>query len=880
MAKSLVIVESPAKAKTINKILGSKYIVKASMGHVRDLPKKEFGIEIGDGKKPTFEPIYKPLAEKKKTIDELKKAAKSADAIYLACDFDREGEAIAWHIASLLKAPPEKTHRVVFNEITAPAIQAAFKKPHKISIDRVNAQQARRILDRLVGYKISPLLWKKVLRGLSAGRVQSVAVRLIVEREREIQAFKPEEYWKITAALSPEDRREARFEAELKQWAGAAVTMPDEASARAVEAELRSPATAWVVKSVTAEDKKDNPDPPFRTATLQQQASIRLRYSAKKTMALAQQLYEGVELGEEGSVGLITYMRTDSLNIAEEAIEECRAFIRETFDRNLPPGKESYLSEKPRRFRTEAKGAQEAHEAIRPTSARRTPDAIARYLTPDQLKLYRLIWERFVATQMKPAIYTLTTIEVEAGRGLFKASGKVLKFDGHARVTGVKVKEDEPILPAVREGDRLALHELRATQHFTQPPPRYTEATLVKMLEKAGIGRPSTYAQIISTIQTRGYVKKEHRKFFATDVGMIVTDKLVRHFPDIMETEFTSRMETELDEIEEAKRDWQDVLRAFYKVFDADLERAKKEMKHVNEEGEKTDFPCPTCGKPLVVKRNRWGKFLGCSGYPDCTYTVGVEEDEQGKIRPKPKVEAQVTEHVCEKCGKPMVIKRGRRGEFLACSGYPKCKNARDLTPEGKPAAPRKIETEIECDRCKKNKMVVRMGRRGPFLGCGGYPRCRNTRDLTPEEAKNLGVELPPAFAVAADAAAAPQVEAKCEACGRPMTVKRGRRGSFLACTGYPECKKTAPLPAEMRTGPKPSGETCDKCGKPMVVRMSRRGPFQGCSGYPECKNAKPLGGGDAAAPAGRRDARRARAAAVGGDDEDVAAEAGAEGEA
>jgi DNA topoisomerase-1 len=844
MAKSLVIVESPAKAKTINKILGKKFVVKASMGHVRDLPKKELGIEIGGDGDPVFDPVYKPLAEKKKTIDELKKAAKSADDVYLACDFDREGEAIAWHIASLLKLPQEKTHRVVFNEITEAAVKKAFENPHEISMDRVNAQQARRVLDRLVGYKLSPLLWKKVLRGLSAGRVQSVAVRLIVEREREVRAFKPEEYWKIVANLAPLGKAESAFEAELKQWGGATVSMPNEATAREVEAALKAPGTKWVVRSVTSEEKKDNPDPPFRTATLQQQASIRLRYSTKKTMALAQQLYEGVEIGEEGAVGLITYMRTDSLNVAEEALNEVRDFVTKEYGA-------SYLPDKARRFKSEAKGAQEAHEAIRPTSAFRTPQALEKYLTPDQLKLYRLIWDRFVASQMKAAIYTLTAIEVDAAKGVFRASGKVLKYDGHAKVSGIKVKEDEAMLPAVKEKDPLDLRDLSTTQHFTQPPPRFTEATLVKMLEKAGIGRPSTYAAIITTIQTRGYVKKEHRKFFATDVGMIVTDKLVRHFPDIMETEFTSRMETELDEVEEAKRDWQEVLREFYRVFEADLERAKKEMKHVNEEGEKTDFKCPQCGKALVVKRNRWGKFLGCPGYPDCSYTVGVDEDENGKLKPREKTEAQVTEHVCEKCGKPMVIKRGRRGEFLACSGYPKCKNARDLTPEGKPAAPRKIETEILCDRCKKNNMVIRVGRRGPFLGCGGYPKCRNTRDLTPEEAKTAGVDMSQ-FAVAADAVAAaePAVDVKCPDCGKPMAIKRGGRGRFLACTGYPECKKTQPLPAELRQKQQaqPSGEMCDKCGKPMMIRMSRRGPFQGCSGYPECKNAKPLPG----APAGR----------------------------
>jgi DNA topoisomerase-1 len=829
-AKSLVIVESPAKAKTINKILGKSFIVRASMGHVRDLPKKEFGIEITDGEAPTFSPTYKILPEKKKTIDELKRAAKAAKDVYLACDYDREGEAIAWHVATILKTPPERTHRVVFNEITEQAIKKAFERPHRISMDRVNAQQARRVLDRLVGYKLSPLLWKKVLRGLSAGRVQSVAVRLIAEREREIQAFKPEEYWKITASLAKSGDARQRFDAELRKWAGEAVKLSKEAEARAVVSELEAPGVLWRVAKVECEEKADPPDAPFRTATLQQAASIRLRFTAKRTMLIAQQLYEGVDVGGEGSVGLITYMRTDSLNVAEEAIRECRDFVRATFG-------ERYLAAKPRRFKSEAKGAQEAHEAIRPTSVRRTPEALAPYLTPEQLRLYRLIWERFVATQMKPAVYLVTTVDIEAGRGLFRASGKVLEFDGHAKITGIKLKEDEAVLPALAQGDFLDLKELRPTQHFTQPPPRYTEATLVKTLEKLGIGRPSTYAQIISTIQTRGYVKKEHRKFFCTEVGLIVTDKLVKHFPEIMETEFTSRMETELDEVEEAKRDWQDVLREFYRVFEADLERARVEMKHVNEEGRVTEFPCPKCGKPLVEKRNRWGKFLGCSGYPDCSYTSGI--DEAG--RPREKAGTEETGFLCEKCGSPMVKKRGRRGEFLACSGYPKCKNARDLTPEGTPAPPRRVETDIDCDRCRKNKMVVRIGRRGPFLGCSGYPKCRNTRDLAPEEAKALGVELAAPPAMAADAGEAPKIEVKCEACGRPMAVKRGRRGRFLACTGYPECKKTAPVPKDLREQPKLSGETCEKCGRPMVIRSSRRGAFQGCSGYPECKNARPL---------------------------------------
>ncbi len=899
--KSLVIVESPAKAKTINKILGTSFVVKASMGHVRDLPKKELGVDItkddgNGGGAERFEPKYGVLPEKKQVVTELKKAAKESDAVYLACDFDREGEAIAWHIAEILKLPADKARRVVFNEITKSAIERAFKSPEPISMDRVNAQQARRVLDRFVGYELSPLLWRKVMTKLSAGRVQSVAVRLIVERELEIRAFKPEEYWRIVATLGKrlvagaafDDVRSpatgkphAPFEAELKKWAGETLKLPDETSAREVERELRALGPdAWKVVSVESQEKADSPDAPFRTATLQQQASIRHGFSAKKTMRVAQDLYEGMELGEEeGSVGLITYMRTDSLNVAEEAVQACRELVRKRFG-------EAYLPEKPRRYKSEAKGAQEAHEAIRPTDVTRTPESLERFLDPDHLKLYRLIWNRFVASQMKNAIYVLTTIDVEAGRGLFRTTGKVLKFDGHARVSGVKVKPDEPMLPPLAPGEVVDLADLATTQHFTQPPPRYTEATLVKSLEKLGIGRPSTYATIISTIQARGYVKKEHRKFFATDLGLIVTERLVKHFPDIMEYEFTSRMESELDDVEESRRDWQEVIRDFYRPFTADLERARVEMKHVNQEPVPSPFKCEKCGKKLVYKLNKYGRYLACSGYPDCKNTLGI--DEEGN--PKPKSEDRPTDEVCPRCGSPMVIKSGRRGEFFACSGYPKCRYTLDMTADGKPAPPRSLPSDEKCEKCGR-EMVIRRGRRGPFLGCTGYPKCRSTRELpedqAAEAAAQLGIPAPvpgaagtaanggggaggAAAKVPADTPIGTVTDEKCDNCGKPMAVKMSRRGRFLGCTGYPECKSAKSLgggAAGGRPPPQPSGETCDKCGRPMVVRYSRRGPFQGCSGYPECKNAKPLAAGAGAAPA-KRGSREEDEPAAGGESE------------
>jgi DNA topoisomerase-1 len=754
--KSLVVVESPAKAKTINKFLGSGYVVKASMGHVRDLPAKKFGIDVDED----FAAEYQIIPGREKSLNELKKAAKTAERVFMATDRDREGEAIAWHLVEALGVAPEIIHRVSFNQITRKAIEKAFEESGRIDMAKVDAQQARRFLDRIVGYKLSPLLWKKVTKGLSAGRVQSVAVRLIVEREREIRAFEPEEYWKLLAELENTDG--ARFKAELKKLDGKTAKVGNEEQATALVEELN--AAHWSVLQIKKKKKTQWPHPPFITSTLQQQASIRLRYSATRTMRIAQQLYEGIELGGEGSVGLITYMRTDSLNLAPESIDEARNTIRAQFG-------DDYVPEKPNRYRSR-KGAQEAHEAIRPTRAMRRPDDIAQFLSPDQLKLYTLIWERFVACQMRPAIVNVTDLQVAAAtngddppRALFSTRGQEIVFDGFMRLAGRK--SDDVILPELTDGEALSLVGLAGSQHFTQPPPRYTEATLVKTLEREGIGRPSTYAPIIKTIQDRGYVRQEKRKFSATELGEIVTDLLLPHFPEIMEVGFTSSLEKELDRVENEEEDWKVVLRRFYERFDSDLQTATKEMKKVK--AEESDVKCELCGKPMLYRFSKSGKFLGCSGFPECRSTMAL--DTNGEVVVKEIVE---TEHECEKCGSTMVIREGRRGKFLACSAFPKCRNAKDIDADGNP-----VEPEVSDEKCEKcgSDMVVKRGRRGPFLACTGYPKCKNAKPLRKrDEPEPAGLDCPD--------------------CGKPMLKRRSRRGQFLGCSDYPKCKKTLPMKA------------------------------------------------------------------------------------
>src|SRR5436309_683404 len=651
MSKSLVIVESPAKARTINKYLGSDFSVKASLGHVKDLPKKGLGVDL----KNDFEPSYEIIPGKEKVIKELKSAAKGVEAIFIATDPDREGEAIGWHVAEELSSKSRKIYRVLFNEITQKAVKEAFKNPGEIDSKLVEAQQARRILDRLVGYKISPLLWVKVRRGTSAGRVQSVALRLVVEREREIRAFISKEYWTVTANLSA--HQPPAFDARLQKFSSKNLAIDTGGQAQDIVKRLGQ--ARFIVDKVETKEKKRNPVPPFITSQLQQEASRKLRFSVKKTMMLAQRLYEGIELGREGSIGLISYMRTDSTRVSDDALNEVRHYIASSSNFG-----EKYLPEKPIFYRSK-KGAQDAHEAIRPTSVARSPEEIKGYMSPDEYKLYKLIWQRFVASQMKSALFDQTSVDILADNYLFRATGSVLKFDGFLAVyqegKDEKDEEDEELehkLPALRQGEILQLSKLLPEQHFTQPPPRFSEATLVKALEEKGIGRPSTYATILTTIQDREYVLKQEGKFSPTELGFIINDLLVESFSDIFDVQYTARMEEELDEIEEGKIAWTEALEEFYGKFEKDLKQAQKHMTDIKKMEEPTDEKCEKCGSPMVVKWGRHGKFLACSGYPECKNTREIARSNGAAPATEGRVEVEQIAEVCENCGKPMTLKR------------------------------------------------------------------------------------------------------------------------------------------------------------------------------------------------------------------------------
>lgn len=736
MPQSLVIVESPAKAKTLKKFLGKNFTVKASVGHVKDLPAKRLGVNIAD----QFKPEYVVIRGKGKVLEDLKQSALKADKVYLAPDPDREGEAIAWHIAeSLTGKPAEDIYRVLFNEITQQAVRQAMANPQRIDENKVLAQQARRILDRLVGYKISPLLWKKVQQGLSAGRVQSVALRLICEREKEIQAFVPQEYWSITATV--QKGTFPPFEAKLLKIGKKKAEIGNEETARAVVEAVWNEARAHhqqgkvrealiPIEKITRKEQKRQPPPPFITSKLQQEAANKLYFSAKKTMSIAQSLYEGIAIGEEGEVGLITYMRTDSTRLSPESQQEARQYIAEQFGHE-------YLPDKPRTYR-QRKGAQDAHEAIRPTSVRREPALVKPYLTRDQYRLYKLIWERFLASQMAPAILDLTTVDLRAGDYLFRANGSVLKFPGYLRVTqgeeesskDISSRETEGsltdqdgnteteeqgaeagVLPPLEEGEKLLLLDLVPQQHFTQPPPRYSEGSLVAELEKRGIGRPSTYATILSTIQDRNYVQTIDRRFHPTELGMLVTDLLVENFPSIVDAEFTANMEEELDQIEEGRKNWVAALNDFYQPFVQNLERAETHMRNLKQEVEETDVVCEKCGRNMVIRWGRYGKFLACPGYPQCKNTRELSQNGEGEAV---KVEEETLEERCEKCGKPLVVKKGRYGKFIACSGYPKCTYARSMTL-GIPCPEPQCSGELVQRRSKRGRL---------FYGCSRYPEC------------------------------------------------------------------------------------------------------------------------------------------------------------
>jgi len=806
VAESVVIVESPAKARTIGKILGKSYQVASCMGHVRDLPKRTLGVDVEQG----FRPRYQVLESRRKVVSSLRRLVKDAEAVYLAPDPDREGESIAWHLFKALALTKKRVRRVTFNEITRRAVQRSFDHPREIDMDLVHAQQARRILDRIVGYQLSPLLWKKVARGLSAGRVQSVAVRLVVEREREIEAFEAEEFWRITATLVPQDAPDtAPFRAQLTHVDGEKAALGDEQAARAVLE--RVDGQPFVVASVETKRKRSRPLPPFATSQLQQAASVRLGFRPRRTMRVAQQLYEGIEVGGEGSVGLITYMRTDSFRVADEALAECRELIAKRLG-------EQYLPKEPRRYRAR-RGAQEAHEAIRPTSALRTPEALEPCLNAEQLKLYRLIWERFVASQVADAQHDVTRVVVEAGPARFRATGRIVVFDGHTHVYApLRRKDDEQqALPPLADGMGLRCLELAPTQHFTKPPPRYTEASLVKTLEREGIGRPSTYAQIITTIQDRGYVEVREKVFYAQELGKVTNDALLPFFDNIINTKFTAQLEEHLDNVEGGERDWRDVLTEFYNPFQADLAKAAAEMPSVKEQlAEQTDEVCDKCGAPMVIRLSKRGRFLACSAFPKCRNTRALDSDGEP-------VQVEEIGENCPECGQPLAVRTGRRGKFVGCTAYPKCRYTRPMAGEageqGQAARVAPEPTGEDCPRCGK-PLLLRTGRRGKFIGCSGFPKCRFTRPVEGE-----GQPEPEATGVT------------CDKCGAPMVLRTGRRGRFLACSAYPKCRNTKPAKdAGPAPPPQELGRACPECGKPLVVRGGRRGKFVGCSAYPACR--------------------------------------------
>ncbi|MBI3292144.1 MAG: type I DNA topoisomerase [Elusimicrobia bacterium] len=732
MKRALVIVESPTKERTIAKFLGKDYLLKSTYGHIRDLPKRSLGVDEDHH----FEPEYVLLPKAKKVVAALRAAVKGSDRVYLATDFDREGEAIAWHVVQALNLSEHRVARITFHEITPSAIKEAVAHPRALDMHLVHAQQARRVLDRLVGYKLSPLLWNKIKKGLSAGRVQSVALRLIVEREQEIKAFQPQVFWRIEAELSPEGAATPIL-AELTQYHGERLestrsftlfadeyqvrvtTLVTQAQAEAVIAELKG--CHYRVAQVLPKETHRSPAPPFVTASLQQEAARRLGFSAMRTMIIAQQLYEGVELRPEGSVGLITYMRTDSVNVAASAQAEARAWIERTYGR-------PYLPSAPRTYRTKTKGAQEAHEAIRPTSVSRVPEALKPHLSAEQGKLYELIWRRFVASQMAEAVYDTVSVEIHAAprfpaaspTGVFRVSGRTLKFPGFLAVyrdEGDRQEQDH-LLPALHPNQPLDLRRLIPGEHISEPPPRYNEASLIRMLERHGIGRPSTYAPILHTILQRGYIRQEERKLFPTELGGVVTGLLKGYFQEIVDIQFTAQIEAKLDEIARGRMVWTKVVEGFYTPFGRTLAQAATKIPQMRITPKDSGERCTRCGAPMLIRESRFGRFLSCANYPRCSFKISLDKDGR-KILP------EVTTERCEKCGKPMLKRVGRRGPFLACSGYPSCRNIIALDREGrKIPKPAPQMTDQRCDKCGK-PMVLRVGRRGPFLACSGFPRCR-----------------------------------------------------------------------------------------------------------------------------------------------------------
>ena len=801
MPKSIVIVESPAKAKTLEKFLGKDFKVMASYGHVRDLPRKGLGVDRDDKYKPTYE----VLPGKEKTINELKKAVKTAENVYLAADPDREGEAISWHLQETLKPGAKKTifRRVRFNEITKKAVLAAMEAAGEIDGRLVDAQQARRIIDRLVGYEVSDLLWKKIWRGLSAGRVQTVALRIICERETEIEAFVPVEYWTVDAQLesaqapTPFTARLSTYDGEKLKFDGTDPRLADEAAARRVREDVEK--APWTVASVETSERRKNPAPPFITSQLQQAAARRLGYAVRRTMQIAQRLYEGREIPGRGTVGLITYMRTDSTRVSDDALQA----VRELIDKEYGPASKP---ESPRYFKSR-RDTQDAHEAIRPTYLDLPPDEVAKHVEPDQARLYRLIWERFVASQMSPAVYDTTSAEITAGKALYRASGSTLKFPGYLAAYGISGEEedesdkDSPKLPPLKQGETLKLVAVTPEQKATQPPPRFNEASLVKFLEENGIGRPSTYAEILRKLEERRYVHKKDRRFIPTALGRTVIEMLIPFFDDFFETSYTARMEEALDEVEEGKLPWTKALSEFDKTFTRDRNRALDDMvsgkagiplakarKLKLSVVPAIDEACPQCGKKLKLRMGKNGLFVACSGYPDCTFTQDIPDPEEDAVDM-----SEIEKTTCDECGSPMKVRQSRTGStFLGCSAFPKCRNVINIAVAGGKAEARPDEpTGQTCPRCG-HELVRRHGRFGAYVSCSNYPACKYK---PPKPIKDTGV--------------------RCPKDGGILAERRGRFRPFYGCVNYPNC--------DFSLSVRPIPEKCPQCGNPYLLYRERK---------------------------------------------------------
>ncbi|THB64063.1 MAG: type I DNA topoisomerase [Desulfovibrio sp.] len=801
MAKDLIIVESPAKVRTIKKFLGAKYDVQASVGHVRDLPRSSLGVD----ETQDFAPEYQVIEGKEEVVRKLKKAAAKVGHVYLAPDPDREGEAIAWHVAELIKDVNTNVSRIQFNEITSRAVKEALEHPKELNKDLFDSQQARRVLDRLVGYKISPILWKHVKRGISAGRVQSVALKLIVEREKERRAFKPEEYWVFKAMLHGPNPPE--FQADLWKYKGKLVApgkspIGSAKKAEALEKEIRK--HQFVVESVTEKQRNKQPSPPYITSTLQQDANRRLGYSSKRTMTLAQRLYEGVELGDHGLKALITYMRTDSVRIAPEALDAAKTLILEAYGKDYYPAKTRVFKSK--------KSAQDAHEAIRPVDVELTPETVQPYLDRDLFRLYSLIWQRFMASQMAAAKIKDTTITSEAGQTLWRTKGERILFPGYLTVYGSETGAESKELPKLEQGQELELKDLSKEQKFTQPPARYSEATLVKEMEDKGIGRPSTYAAIISTIQDRDYVKLEEKRFMPTELGQLVSDQLSEHFTDLMDVGFTADMEGKLDAVALGDENWVDLMKGFTQGFYPALKEAGQKMTRATLA---TNIECDKCGQPMVIKFSKNGEFLGCSGYPECKNIKNFTRDENGEIVITARPSDEETGIDCDKCGKPMVIKTSHRGEFLGCSGYPDCTNIKNFgRDDNNKVVLKEDEPEEvlgECPKCKGDLLLRYSRAGGRFIGCANYPKCKHI------ESFSTGVDCPR------------------EGCDGELVEKSSRRGKvFYSCNRYPDC--------DFALWNMPVPEPCPECGFPLLEKKytKARGHHLSC---PEksCSFIQPL---------------------------------------